>query len=300
MQLRQLSHLVALAEQGSFGRAAEAVHLSQPALSRSIEALEEDLAARLVDRVYGQVRFTAAGELVLARARELVADADQVKRDVAMLQGLSIGSLRVGLGPYAASVLGRPVLSQMMRRHPQIAVRVDLADPNELCERLHRRELDLFVADTRELKKQPGLQLKRVPNVPVSFFARPGHPLLALSQVTLDQAMDYPVGSPNLPAGTHAHFSKQVRRSDRPLFNVVCDDLWTLVHLALTADAIILAPDFAQMGEGSAALVRVPMKKLTHMQTHYSIVMLANRTPSPAARAFAGLVHEMMGSAAKK
>ena len=61
MQLRQLQHLVALADQGSFGRAAQAVHLSQPALSRSIESLEESLQARLVDRAYGSVRFTQAG-----------------------------------------------------------------------------------------------------------------------------------------------------------------------------------------------------------------------------------------------
>ena len=67
MQLRQLQHLVALADQGSFGRAAQAVHLSQPALSRSIESLEESLQARLVDRAYGSVRFTQAGELVLVK-----------------------------------------------------------------------------------------------------------------------------------------------------------------------------------------------------------------------------------------
>jgi len=54
------------------------------------------------------------------------------------------------------------------------------------------------------------------------------------------------------------------------------------------------------MGEGNARLVRVPIKKLTNMQTHYSIVMLVNRTPSPAALAFSVLVHEMMGSAASK
>jgi DNA-binding transcriptional LysR family regulator len=196
MQLRQLAHLVALAEQGSFGRAAEAVHLSQPALSRSIDSLEEDLGARLVDRVYGQVRFTAAGELVLARARELVADAELVRRDVAQLQGLAIGSLNVGMGPFAANMLGRLVLSQLMRRHPQLAIQVDLADANELAERLHRREIDLFIADTRDLKKQPGLSMKRLPNVPVSFFVAPGHPLLAKEGVTLDQALDFPVGQP--------------------------------------------------------------------------------------------------------
>ncbi|HSV60181.1 MAG TPA: LysR family transcriptional regulator [Variovorax sp.] len=295
MHLRQLAHLVALAEQGSFGRAAEAVHLSQPALSRSIDALEQDLGARLVDRVYGQVRFTAAGELVLARGRELVADAELVRRDVALLQGLAIGSLRVGLGPFAAGILGRPVLSQVMQRHPQLAVQVEFAEANELSERLHRREIDLFVADTRELKKQPGLSIKRLPNVPVSFFVGAGHPLLALAPVSLDQAMDYPVASPRLPARVNAQFDMQTKREDRAVFNVECDDLGTLCHLAATAQAVILAPDFAVQAASAVPLVRLPMKKINNMQTHYSLVMPANRTLSPAALAFSSLVQQMIG-----
>jgi DNA-binding transcriptional LysR family regulator len=298
MQLRQLAHLVALAEQGSFGRAAEAVHLSQPALSRSIDSLEEDLGARLVDRVYGQVRFTAAGELVLARARELVADAELVRRDVAQLQGLAIGSLNVGMGPFAANMLGRLVLSQLMKRHPQLAIQVDLADANELAERLHRREIDLFIADTRDLKKQPGLTMKRLPNVPVSFFVAPGHPLLAKEGVTLDQALDFPVGSPQLPAGVNEHFDKQVKRSGRALFNVVCDDLGTLFHLAATARAVVLAPDFAAPIAGGESLVRLPLERMSGMQTHYSLVMPANRAPSPAALAFSSLVQELIAPSA--
>ena len=297
MQLRQLQHLVALAEQGSFGRAAEAAHLTQPALSRSIDKLEDDLQARLVDRAYGQVRFTAAGELVLARARELLADAGQVKRDVLLLQGLSTGSLQVGLGPFVAGMLGRPALSLMAQRYPQLAVRIDVADPNSLSERLHRRQLDLFIADTRDLKKQPGLQFKRLPNVAVSFFVREGHPLLGRGSVTLDDAMDYPVASPNLPAAVSSLFDKQVKRVDRPCFNMVCDDLGTLRHLALTADAVILAPDAVGLNHGTESLLRLPVKRLSRMQTHYSIVMLANRTLSPAALAFTGLVHDMMDPA---
>lgn len=300
MQLRQLRHLLALAEQGSFGRAAEAVHLSQPALSRSIDKLEEDVQARLVDRAYGQVRFTAAGDLVLARARELLADADQVQRDVLLLQGLATGSLQVGLGPFAAGMLGRPALSLMAQRHPKLTVRIDMADPATLGERLHRRQLDLFIADSRDLKRQPGLQFKRLPNVDVSFFVRAGHPLLAREGVTLEQAMDFPVASPNLPAAVAAHFERQASRSDRPVFNLVCDDLGTLRHLALSADAVILAPDAVGLNHGTESLERLVIKRFTRMQTHYSIVLLANRTMSPAALAFTRLVHEMMAPAGGK
>ncbi|WP_422088897.1 LysR family transcriptional regulator [Variovorax sp.] len=306
MQLRQLQHLVALADQGSFGRAAQAVHLSQPALSRSIDNLEEGLQARLIDRAYGTVRFTQAGELVLARARELLADAAQIERDVLQLEGLAIGSLAVGLGPFAAGTLGRMALSLMAQRHPQLLMRMEVADTASLCERLHRRQLDLFIADTRDLKKQPGLKLTRLPNVPVSFFVRPKHPLLRLKQVTPENLMGYPVAGPQLPAEVAAQFDRQARRgkgvkngkdADRSLFNVSCDDAGTLRHLALTANAAILAPLAPAPGHETGALVPLPVAGLTGMQTHYSLVTLAGRTLSAAATAYSRLVTELMSPA---
>jgi len=309
MQLRQLQHLVALADQGSFGRAAQAVHLSQPALSRSIDTLEEGLQARLIDRAYGTVRFTQAGELVLARARELLADAAQIERDVLQLEGLAIGSLAVGLGPFAAGTLGRMALSLMAQRHPQLLMRMEVADTASLCERLHRRQLDLFIADTRDLNKQPGLKLARLPDVPVSFFVRPKHPLLRLKQVTLESLMDYPVAGPRLPAEVAAQFDRQARHGkggksgkgvkggDRSLFNVSCDDAGTLRHLAFTANAAILAPLAPAPGHETGALVPLPVAGLTGMQTHYSLVTLAGRTLSPAATAYSRLVTELMSPA---
>ncbi|EJL69521.1 transcriptional regulator [Variovorax sp. CF313] len=298
MQLRQLQHLVALADQGSFGRAAQASHLSQPALSRSIENLEEGLQARLIDRAYGSVRFTQAGELVLARARELLADAKQIERDVLQLEGLAIGSLAVGLGPFAAGTLGRVALSLMAQRHPQLQMRMEVADTVTLCERLQRRQLDLFIADTRDLtKRQPGLKLARLPDVPVSFFVRPKHPLLRLRQATLEKIMAYPVAGPHLPAEVATHFDRQARRGDRSVFNVTCDDAGTLRHLALTANAVILAPHAPGPGHETGALVPLPVAGLAHMQTHYSLVTLAGRTLSPAATVYASLVAELMSPA---
>ncbi|RIX76936.1 LysR family transcriptional regulator [Acidovorax cavernicola] len=299
MQLRHLQHLIALAEQGSFGRAAQAVHLSQPALSRSIDALEQALKARLVDRAYGTVRFTQAGELVLARARELVADARQIQQEVQQLEDLSLGSLAVGLGPFAAGTLGRSALSLMTRQHPRLRVRMEVADTATLCERLHRRQLDLFVADTRDLQAQSGLTLTRLPDLPVAFFVRPRHPLLDTpGKVTLAQVMEHPVAGPRLPIEVAALFERQLdHRGDRGVFNLTCDDLGTLRHLALTANAVILAPHAPHapgLDAETEALVPLAVTGLSRMRTHYSLVTLAGRTPSPAATVYARLVTELM------
>ncbi|WP_213953682.1 MULTISPECIES: LysR family transcriptional regulator [unclassified Variovorax] len=294
MQLRQLRHLVALAERGSFGGAAEASHLSQPALSRSIENLEESLKTRLVDRAYGTVRFTAAGELVLARAREMLANAAQIQRDVLKLDGLLMGSLHVGLGPFAAATPGRAALAQLTRQYPQLTARVEVADTITLCERLQRRQIDLFIADTRDLVKQPGLKIERLPNTPVAFFVRARHPLLKLKRVTVDRAMDFPIASPNLPGIVTTHFDSLSSRTDRAFFNVACDDSETLRHLALEADALILIPVASVAAGKAAALLPVVIEGQANMLTRYSLVTLAARTLSPAANAYAQLVRETM------
>ena len=82
MNLRRLNHVVALGDTLHFARAAEAAHLSQPAFSRSIQAIESDLGIRLFDRDVGDVRPTPAGEFVIARARKLLFEARCLQRDV--------------------------------------------------------------------------------------------------------------------------------------------------------------------------------------------------------------------------
>ena len=81
MDLRRLSHVVALADTLHFARAAELVHLSHPAFSRSIQAIEDDLGIRLFDRDVGGVRPTAAGDFVIARGRKLLFEARCLQRD---------------------------------------------------------------------------------------------------------------------------------------------------------------------------------------------------------------------------
>lgn len=84
MDLRRLSHFIALVEEGRFAPAAERVHLSQAAFSRSIQALEERVGMQLVDRGPHGITLTQAGDVVLRRARELVFDSSCMMRDLAL------------------------------------------------------------------------------------------------------------------------------------------------------------------------------------------------------------------------
>ncbi|MEY3611430.1 MAG: HTH-type transcriptional regulator CynR, partial [Pseudomonadota bacterium] len=91
MNLRHLEHLLALAETGSFSRAAEKLYLTQSALSRSIQALETDLGGPLLDRVGKKNELTPLGRSVLERARRIVDEAQELKQGAVLLQQGGLG-----------------------------------------------------------------------------------------------------------------------------------------------------------------------------------------------------------------
>ena len=99
LKLRRLHHLVLLADELNFARAAEIACLSQSAFSRSIQALEESLALRLFDRGLRYVRLTAAGHRVVIRARRLLASTNDLQREVDMLRRGDLGDVAVGSAP---------------------------------------------------------------------------------------------------------------------------------------------------------------------------------------------------------
>ncbi len=140
---RRLRHLLSLVEYAHFGRAAAALNISQPALTKSIQALEAELGVMLLDRKRGAVVLTAFGELVVQRSRAVLNAEEDLLREITLLAGLEIGSLRVALGPYPSVVSGYPAMARLLARRPQITVAVHVAGWREVARRVLAREVDL-------------------------------------------------------------------------------------------------------------------------------------------------------------
>lgn len=285
MPLRKLNHLVGLIEAGSFAKAALALHLSQPALSRSIDALESELGVSLVDRSYGKVRLTASGQLVLERARRLHREMRELRRDIALVEKGAIGEVRVGVGPYVTATILQSVLTQLVREHPQLLIDIDVSDDVfRLLAHLQAERTDLFIADTRDLPRDADLRVQSLPAVSVAFMASSRHPLAKARRIALDRLLDYPVAAPRMPPTVLRHFDTQLTRQDRGLCSIVCNDMATLRALALTAGAVILAPRTGSAAPAGLALLDV--RQPFALRTSYGVVTLAQRRLSPAADAF--------------
>ena len=179
MDTRQLQHFLSVAEHGHFARAAEAIHLSQPALSRSIQQLESQLGVQLFDRGRHGATLTAFGEAALSHARAVLASTDALHQEMDGLQGLESGRLNVGTGPYPAIGLIDRVSADFVHQYPGIELTLHTGNWQELRDRLLAGELELFVADTRELTRHPSLRTRALPQQPGVLFCRPDHPLLS-------------------------------------------------------------------------------------------------------------------------
>ncbi|MDH4567032.1 LysR family transcriptional regulator [Pseudomonas sp. BN414] len=289
--LRQLRHFVALAEHGHFARAAEAVNLSQPALSRSIQALEANLGCNLLDRGPRQISLTAHGRLVLEHARRLLDGSRALHSAVAQLENLDSGELHLGAGPYPAARLVPRALGRFASQHPGVRVRLSLENWRSLRQRLLEDAIEMFVADIREFEGDPLLDIIPLRRHPGTLFCRPGHPLLARDQVRLTDLSAYALAGTQLPVEV-ARSIGELAGNEKPL-GIECDNFVVLKAVVAESDVISMAPwDVVAEDVMAGRLAVLEPIARTRTLSAYGVVSHAARSLSPAARAMRELLLE--------
>ncbi|MBW8847548.1 MAG: LysR family transcriptional regulator [Burkholderiales bacterium] len=299
MNLRQLQHLLALADEGRFVAAAERVHLSQAAFSRSIQALETDFGLRLFERGPLGATPTPAGRLLIERARRLVFDGRCLERDAELLKRGELGNLDFGAGPVPAAVLVPPLLAELRRQAPRVVARVRSGNVDSLLRLLDVEVIDFFVADPRLLPHTDRLELRPLAKVHGALYVRTGHPLLQAGAATPQDLATHGLGMVSMTPVLHAQVAQALgfdRVEDFPLA-VECDDLHTLARLALEGDMLALLPH-ALVAASGLALQALPAPRLNAegLFAHVHAVWLRGRTLAPAAelamRAFQALAEQ--------
>jgi DNA-binding transcriptional LysR family regulator len=147
MELRQLSHFLAVAEEGQFTRAAARVHLTQSSLSSSVRALELELGSDLFVRSTRQVRLTQAGRALVPAARRATAAVEEGRDAVAGVRGLVRGHLAIGAIQSLGSVDLPGLFARFHRRHPAVTLRLHHVGAPELVRRTADGEIDLAFVD---------------------------------------------------------------------------------------------------------------------------------------------------------
>ena len=120
IEIRHLTHAIALAEHRNFARAAKSLHMSQPALTRNIQALEERVGVPLFERMSTGVEPTDAGLLLLKRAKAILGQTDDLMREVGGLGTGEQAEIRLASGPYPAGTIVGPAVAAMLGKWPEL------------------------------------------------------------------------------------------------------------------------------------------------------------------------------------
>ena len=190
MELRQLHYFIAVAEELHFGRAAQRLHIVQPAVSQQVRRLERELGVELFDRSTRTVRLTEGGHRLLPEARAVVAAADRAARTMADLVGERTAMLRLGTSVGLGDRLDQ-VLASLSRRAPSVRLELVSAPMAERLQRVHDGELD--AAFVRGVDHHTGLRLEPVWDDALVVALPAAHPLACEQEIDLAALASLPL-----------------------------------------------------------------------------------------------------------
>ncbi len=298
LEFRQLRHVLALADLGSFARAAGALRLSQPALSRSIQGVEARLGTPLFERLRSGTVPTDAGRLLILRARQIVQMAESLDRQVFTDRELQHEHVCVGVGPYPAQTIMSLALARLISANPGVTAQLLVRNWDDLLRSLRRQEIDFFVAETSTLEKESRLAIEPMAAHPLYFVARGGHPLAGRRGVTAAETFAHPLISlsrisPRVlePMRAAQRKAREQGIPVRPFPAVECNALGVAMQVVRNSDAIMVAtlPSVSRELE-SGELALLGSEPWLHLR--YGIVRLKGQPLGAAAEELVTLVRE--------
>lgn len=241
MELRQLEYFVAVAEEASFTKGAQRVHVAQPGVSAQIRRLERELGLELLDRSGRSVRLTEAGLAVLPHARAALTSATGAQTVVDELRGLARGHVSVGMVIACASLDLTNLLAGFHRAHPGIGITLSEANSDVLIDAVHEGRLDLaWVGAAGPIRK--GIDTHVVIDEPLVAAVSPHDPLAARSSLALRDLRRLTLIT--LPLGSGIRSSLEM----------ACAKAGIEVSVAFQASAPHIVAQMASQGLGVAVL----------------------------------------------
>ncbi len=295
MTLVQLRHLLSLAQTGSFSKSAQAQFLTQPALSRSIRALELELGQALFDRIGRHNEVTPFGREVVDRARQLVGAADDLRESAAQMALGNVGTLRIGLGSGPGAMLMTPLLMHMAKHHPRLQLEISRGRTDLLERSLRERTIDALVVDARSLVPAPDLRATETYEMRGAFLCRPGHPLLRKrGGVSFDQLRAYPIAATPLSDEVARVLVERYGPDAHPARCVTlrCEEIPSLVELTRHTNTVLIAVRAA--GPDLRELTLSPALNAT---ARFAMVTLAGRSEAPTLPIVRRLMQELLRDA---
>ncbi len=287
MDISALQAFIAVAESGSFSRAAERIFLTQPAVSKRIAALEQDIGARLFDRVGRKIHLTPAGEALLSRTRAVLAELEDIKRDITNLSGTIAGELSVATSHHIGLHRLPGPLKRFHETYTQVRLNLHFMDSEKACNAVARGELELAVV-TLPPSAEPPLRVEKIWDDPLDIVVSRSHPLAQVKRVQPAMLLDYPAILPG--PGTYT----------REIILNALGPLRDRIQVGMATNYLEVLKMLAAIGLGWSALPRtmidgglkvVQIEKM-EIRRELGIVTHEKRTLSNAGQAMIRIIRE--------
>ena len=288
--LRQLRHVVALYEHRNYRRAAEALHLSQSALSVSIRRIEDDYGVPLFLRDPTGVRPTEYGEVIVRVARQSIESLDQARREIELLRNLDSGKVVIGSDPWMADIIVAPALARMLRKYPRLRFRLRTQGWDELQGELLARRVDVYVGSPFDAP-DPGIESRIFDMSSPVILCRRDHPLTRLPAIAIKDVLPYPLLVPKLPrwylSWLMEHYGGGKSSEELHDLFLQAEDFTVIRHIVHETDAITAGVTRAFPSELSTAeFAMLDIEDLGHVRAPVIVATLAGRPVPSAAAAF--------------
>ncbi|MBD9655286.1 LysR family transcriptional regulator [Pseudomonas sp. PDM12] len=283
MDLRDLSYFQTIAEIGHLGRAADKLNRSQPALTKSIQRLEESLGARLFQRDGRGIKLTEVGELLLIRSKQLQLSVSETQREVHDLANGLIGNVRLGCAASMAEYLLPQLAASLLERAPEVRLSLSIAQDDVLKSSLRSGQLDAIIsplhAEEPQFVTYPILQDEAV------VVASVDHPIFAASYGLADLTR-YRWILPS-PAVSSRRWVDNVFASHKlaaPVVQIETNTISMLPRLIARTNLLsFLARETLQFSQGMNRLREVQLAATTMQRTVAVTVRAEGYLPSAAA-----------------
>lgn len=284
IEMRQLRCFLAVAEEAHFTRAANRLHIAQPAVSHQIRQLERHLGISLFDRSPKLVRLTDAGHALLPHARAAFAALDAGRSAVHATAGSLRGQLTLGL-VVGAGVLRVPALLGAFRRaHPDITVTLRQELPEAMLVAVREGGLDAAVVGIPDGAAIAGVSLRYLHTEPLAVAVATDHEWSQRRRLALAELDGVPLVTLTSGAGLRPLVQRACRQAGfEPVFACETNDLDLLAQLAAAQVGVAILPRSA--AEATPGAVPITLTAPT-LQRHLALAWRSSGTPSPVARRF--------------
>lgn len=275
LTVRSLTQIIAVAKYGSLSRAADELHITQPALSRTVSQIEVRYGVQIFERTRTGMTLTSAGREIIKEIKFIVRDVENLERGMRLRGKGELGIISYGVTPMLAKIILPHAGAQSLNQRPEVCSRVTIEQTSALLDDLTWDRLEFVVCPIIVPAQFDELDFVSIGRFQSMHYVRANHPLTSRSKLRMNDMLGYPVVAP-------------VEVSNQPHANgagdFICDNYDVLRHLAMTTDAILYSgTNLTAQDIENGILRKLEFEDFQYYDNEIFIVRRRDRAVSPLA-----------------